>query len=75
MDVKKLNPSMKVVCVTKLSNTLIVQLKILKYIDGISSFLFPTWVLMRKFHIVEIEWYFLVLFIMRENSFIADIIH
>ena len=38
MDVKKLNPSMKVVCVTKLSNTLIVQLKILKYIDSISSF-------------------------------------
>ena len=37
--------------------------------------LFPTWVLKRKFPFGAIEWFFLVLFILRENSLIADIIH
>ena len=76
IDQQTLNASTKDVYVTQLSDALIIHLDILKYIiDDISKTFNPTWVLMRKYHFGTIEWYFLVLFIMRENSLIADIIH
>ena len=76
IDQQTLNASTKDVYVTQLSDALIIRLDILKYIiDDISKMFNPTWVLMRKYHFGTIEWYFLVLFIMRENSLIADIIH
>ena len=36
--------------------------------------LFLAWVLVRKFNFGVIEWHFLVLFVLKENSLIADII-
>ena len=76
IDQRTLNASTKDVYATQLSDALIIHLDILKYIiDGISKTFNPTWVLMRKYHFGAIEWYFLGLFIMRENSLIADIIH
>ena len=59
----------------QLSDTLNVQLNTLNILMVSVKRLFPTCVQMRKFQFEAIEWYSLVLFIMRDNSLLADIIH
>ena len=75
VECQKLNTSTKAVYVIQLSDALITQLNIFKYTDDISKKFIPNLVLMRKFHSGAVECYFLLLFVMRENSLFADIIH
>ena len=70
-----MNTSTKAVYVTQLSDALTIQLNIFKYSDGISKKVVPNLSIDEEILLWGIEWHCLVLFIMRENSLIAGIIH
>ena len=72
---QKLNTSTKSVYVKQLSDALIIQLNIFKYSDGISKKVVSNLSIDEEILLWEIEWHCLVLFVMRENSLIAHIIH
>ena len=66
---QKFNASAKAVCFTQLSDALIIQVNIFKY-SGVSVIrLFPTYVLMRKFHLEEIEWNYFLFFLFFLSGF------
>ena len=72
---QKLNTSTKAVYVTQLSDALIIQLTIFKYGDGISKKFIPNLSIDEEISLWGKRRFFLVLFIMRKNSLIADIVH
>ena len=76
---QKLNTPTKAVYIlqlsVQLSDALIIQLNIFKYIDGISKRFIPNLSIDEEISLWGKEQYFPVLFIIRENSLIADIIH
>ena len=65
---QKLNTSTKAVYLTQLSDALILQLNTFKYIADISRKFID-----KKISLWEQEWYFLLLYITKENNLIADI--
>ena len=72
---QKINTSTRAVYVTQLSNVLIIQLNIFKYIDDISKKVIPNYSIDEEISLWGIQCYFLVLFIVKENNLIAEIIH
>ena len=72
---QKLNASTKAVYVTQLSDALIIQLNIFKYIDGISKKFIPNLSIDEEISLWGNRMVLSAVIYHEENSLIADIIH
>lgn len=72
---QKTNTSTKSVYVRQLSNKLVIQKNIFKYIGGISNKVIHNVSIDEKISLWEIQCYFLVFFIKKEDNMIVNIVH
>ena len=72
---QKTNTSTKSVYVRQLSNKLVIQKNIFKYIGGISNKVIHNVSIDEEISLWEIQCYFLVFFIKKEDNMIVNIVH